>query len=75
MTPQQKWNSDVVHSLVVEHGLNLYAVQPYHLRISGGKFQGKLDYFPKSGRATIVGSQEWFVIDNIEQYIFEKFVK
>ena len=69
-----QWNKDIVESLTAQHDFKLQVIQSYHLRISGGKFIGKLDYFPKSGRATIVGSQEWFVITDIEQYILKHFI-
>jgi hypothetical protein len=51
--------------------LELEYIQPWHLRLSGG---GKrLDYFPKSGRATWVSSGRWFKIEDVEKFLYENF--
>jgi hypothetical protein len=51
--------------------LELEYIQPWHLRLSGG---GKrLDYFPKSGRATWVSSGKWFEIEDVEKFLYENF--
>jgi hypothetical protein len=51
--------------------LDIEYIQPWHLRLSGG---GKrLDYFPKSGRATWVSSGRWFTIEDVEKFLYEQF--
>ena len=67
----QKWNTEVVYGMCSEHDTDVEEIQPHHLRLTmNGK---RLDYFPKSGRATWVGSQKWFTIDDIEQFLTEQF--
>lgn len=55
-----------------EHELTLVSIQPWHLRLShpGGR---KLDYFPKSERATWVSSGQWFTIQCIETFLNKEF--
>lgn len=66
-----KWNKQVVEGLAAEHEFPVEEIQPYHLRLTLGS--KRLDYFPKSGRATWLGSQKWFTIDDIEQFLTEQF--
>jgi hypothetical protein len=53
-----------------EYDYTIECIQPWHLRLShpSGK---RLDYFPKSGRATRVSSNKYFTIPDIEQFITE----
>jgi len=64
--------ADFIQSFADTSGLTLVYVQPWHLRISH-KDGRRLDYFPKSGRATWVSSGRWFRIEDIEKYLNEKF--
>jgi len=52
--------------------LSLVYVQPWHLRLSHTDGR-RLDYFPKSGRATWVSTNRWFRIEDIEQFLLEHF--
>lgn len=52
--------------------LSLEYIQPWHLRLSHPDGR-RLDYFPKSGRATWVSSGRWFVIEDVEQYLLKEF--
>ncbi len=63
---------DFVQSFADPAGLTLVYVQPWHLRISHPDGR-RLDYFPKSVRATWVSSGRWFRIEDIEKYLNEKF--
>lgn len=47
-------------------------IQWYHIRISFLKKKKRLDYFPKKGRSTWVGSGRWFTIKDIEQVILNE---
>lgn len=47
-------------------------IQPWHLRISRPEGR-RLDYFPRSGRATWVGSGKWFEIEDMEKFLYENF--
>jgi hypothetical protein len=52
--------------------LDIEFIQPWHLRI-GRETGRRLDYFPKSGRATWVGGNKWFTIQDIEQFLYQNF--
>lgn len=68
------WNDkcDLVQLFADDLELTLVYIQPWHLRLShpGGR---KLDYFPKSGRATWVSTNEWFTIPCIETFLNKEF--
>lgn len=66
-----KDRKDIVLFLAVEYDYEVEEIQPWHLRLSiPGE---KLDYFPKSGRATWVSSGKWFEIEDIEQFILKQY--
>lgn len=67
---KQAWNTEVVESMAAIHDFHWEAVQPYQLRITLN--DKKLDYFPQTGRSTWVGSNTWFVINDIEQFIMKE---
>lgn len=46
-------------------------IQPYQLRLT--KDEKVLDYFPQRGKATWVGTNKWFKIDNIENFLETNF--
>lgn len=54
-------HKECVESLAGVYDFDIEYIQPWHLRLSlpSGK---KLDYFPKSGRATWVSIGKWFTI-------------
>lgn len=65
-------NIKIVEYIAGDLDFEIEFIQPWHLRLShpSGK---KLDYFPKSGRATWVGSNKWFEIEDIEKYLYDHF--
>lgn len=65
-------NINFIEYLVRDLGLKLEYIQSWHLRISrpGSK---RLDYFPKSGRATWVGTNKWFEIEDVEAFLLKEF--
>lgn len=67
-----EYNKQVVEFLSTELDYQLEYIQPYHIRLTHPD-RRRLDYFPKSGRATWVGSQVWFEIKDIEQYLYQNF--
>jgi hypothetical protein len=67
-----EFKKQVVEFLSAELDYEFEYIQPYHIRLTHPD-KRRLDYFPKSGRATWVGSQKWFVIKDIEQYILNHF--
>lgn len=70
---KQKWGTEIVESMAAIYGFEWEAIQPYQLRITlNGK---RLDYFPQKGRSTWVGSNKWFVITDIEQFILTELAK
>jgi hypothetical protein len=52
--------------------LDIEYIQPWHLRLSRETGR-RLDYFPKSGRATWVSSGKWFTIEDVEKFLYENF--
>lgn len=69
----KQYNHTVVEHLVAELDIKIQWVAPYHARLTHDDGR-RLDYFPKSGKATWVSSQEWFQIPDIEQFILKNFV-
>lgn len=65
-------NIKIVQYIAGDLEFEIDFIQPWHLRLShpNGK---RLDYFPKSGRATWVSSGRWFTIEDIEKYLYENF--
>lgn len=70
---KQKWNTDVVGFIAGELEFKLTIIQPYQLRLNHAKTGKNLDYFPRSGKATWLGSGKWFVITDIEQWLYKNF--
>lgn len=68
-----KWNNEVVDGLSAMYDFKVIRIEHYHLRLTNqhGK---QLDYFPKSGKATWVGSNRWMHIPDIEIFIEKTFL-
>lgn len=56
----------------INYDFEVQVIAPYQLRITtpDGK---RLDYYPTSNKATWVGSNSWFKIPDIEQFIMQNF--
>lgn len=69
----QKYRREVVEFAAGEYDFEVERIQEWHLRLTNlnGK---KLDYFPKSKKATWTGSNRWFLIDDIETFIPNTFL-
>lgn len=66
-----KQNIELTEFVCGEMELTIEFIQEYHLRIKGES--KRLDYFPKSGRATWVGSGKWFEIEHIDTFLEKHF--
>ena len=70
---KSRWNREVVEGLAAMYDFRVRRIHEWHLRIY--HFSGrKLDFFPKSMKATWVSSNKWFVIEDIELFIETFFV-
>lgn len=67
-----EWNKEVLEYLSAEHEFEIEYIQWYHIRLTHPDGR-RLDYFPKSGRATWVSSGKWFTIPDIEKFIQKEF--
>jgi hypothetical protein len=63
-------NMAILNGMISLFNIECYTIQEYHLRLHLPKGR-KLDYFPQSGRATWLGTNKWFHINNIETFIRE----
>lgn len=69
-----KYRREVVEYAAGEHDFKVERIQEWHLRLTN--YSGiKLDYFPKSKKATWTGSNKWFLINDIEKFIPNTFLK
>lgn len=64
---RQKDNTENLYSLAGMHEFEIKKIADHHLRLFLKDFT--LDYFPQRGRATKLGTNRWFTISDIEQYI------
>lgn len=66
---RQVSKTELVNLLAGEFDFKVEIIAPYQLRLF--LLNGTIDYFPQSGKATILGSGEYFKIPDIEKYISE----
>lgn len=69
----QKYRREVVEFAAGEFDFKAERIQDWHLRLTN-RFGIRLDYFPKTGKATWTGSNKWFVIEDIESFIPKTFL-
>lgn len=67
------WNKEVVDGLSGMHDFKVVRIQDYHLRLIN-HYGKQLDYFPKSRKATWVGTNHWIYIADIEIFIEKTFL-
>lgn len=67
------WGDDIktIEYIAGDLEFEIEFIQPWHLRLSHPNGR-RLDYFPKSGRATWVSSGKWFTITDIEKFIYQE---
>jgi hypothetical protein len=68
----QAWRREIVHFKAGEFDFNVDEIQPWHLRIWLNKMRS-LDYFPKTGKATYTGTNQFFIIPDIEAWLNKTF--
>ena len=71
MSDQIKFKTELIECLAGEFDFEIKYIQRYHLRLFLKRYT--LDFFPLSNRSTVVGSQKWFEIPDIETYIREHY--
>lgn len=69
----QRHRREVVEFAAGEFDFEVERIQEWHLRLTN-HFGKNLDYFPKSKKATWVGTNNWFVIEDIESFIPNTFL-
>ena len=69
----QKSNTEIVMGYQgdVNYDFDVQIIAEYHLRLFND--EKKLDYFPQRGKATWVGTNKYFTIPDIEQFIMKHF--
>ena len=69
----EKFRREVVEGMAGEYDYKVERIANWHLRMTNhhGK---RLDYFPKTSKATWVGTNQWMVIPDIEQFILKTFL-
>lgn len=69
----QKSNTELVllYQGDLEYDFEVQTIAEYHLRLFND--EKKLDYFPQRGKATWVGTNKYFTIPDIEQFIIKHF--
>jgi hypothetical protein len=72
-TDWQKYRREVVEFAAGEFDFKVERIQDWHLRLTN-QFGKQLDFFPKSRRATWVGTNRWFIIEDIETFIPKTFL-
>lgn len=55
----------------IDYDFEVQIIAEYHLRLFND--EKKLDYFPQRGKATWVGTNKYFTIPDIEQFIMKHF--
>lgn len=68
-----KHRREVVEFAAGEFDFEIEHISDYHLRLTHPITKKRLDYFPKSSKATWVGTGRYFVIDDIESYMEKEF--
>jgi hypothetical protein len=68
-----RYRREVVEFSAGEFDFKVMRIQDWHLRLTNHKGK-QLDYFPKSGKATWVGTNQWIYIADIETFIQKTFL-
>lgn len=67
-----KFERELVQHLSEWHDFDFILIQPWHFRMVL-KENKVVDYFPTKKKGSVVGSNQWFKIKNIERYIENHF--
>jgi predicted NUDIX family NTP pyrophosphohydrolase len=64
---------EVIEFAAVEYEFEVKKIQEWHLRLTHPVTKKRLDFFPKTCRATWVSTNKWFTIPDIEKFIEKEF--
>lgn len=68
---RRSFNTGGIFWMAGELELEVEEITPYQLRVTKGK--KRLDYFPTSGKATWVGTNKYFKIKNLDEFMEKHF--